>query len=622
VALLCRKCATICRIPSGRAIREGNTTQNPLTHLPWVIRTAFQAAPVDATLTLLGAILGGLVPGATLLLAKQAVDAVLHSSTPAQLLAPLLWLAVVLVLNEAVQALRPLLGERLYVRVWPLLERQVLQKASSLSLAQFDESATYDLMQRAANAIGPTTRRVFERLPQMAGQVFGIFTALAMLLGASPWLGLISVAVVGPLAFVQTRNANRSFELSKQLTPELRYTEYLTGLVTERGPATELRAYQLPGFFIGRWGEVYGRIVRQMRQADALNWRDNQLALLCQLVATGGTLLLIARLVSRGEAGPGDAVALTGALNVLNMNITQIAVGLGILWSDLLPMGDLHTFLKLPNRDRPLDEGRPFPAPLSGPVCFEGVSYTYPGRPAPVLDKITMTIQPGQKIALVGPNGAGKTTLVKLLLGLYQPTAGRITIGGVDLREIAPGDLRRHVSCIFQDFARYDLTLGENVAVGRLGAAPAEVAAAGEAAGLADVLSGLPRGYDTLLGKTFAGGTDLSGGQWQRVALARAFVRDAEPIILDEPTAALDARSELNLFTRFAELTRGKTAVLISHRLGVARLADRIIVLHEGHIVEDGSHGQLLAAGGLYASLFGAQAQWYEDAPEGQVTSV
>lgn len=525
-------------------------------------------------------------------------------------------------MNEAIQAVRPLLGERLYVRVWPHLERQVLHKASSLSLAQFDQSSTYDVMQRAANAIGPKSRSVFERLPQMVGQAFGILSALAILLGASPWLGLIGVAIVGPLAFVQTRNGNRTWELWRQSMPEWRYLEYLTSLVTERGPATELRAYQLPGFFIRRWSEVHAQVRRQFRQADGLNWRDNQLAVLCQLAATGATLLIVARLVSQGEASMGDAVALTGALTVLNMNISQIAFTIGILWSDLLPMGDLQTFLTLPNRERPADDGRPFPAPLSGPIRFEGVSYSYPGRPAPVLDNITLTIEPGQKIALVGPNGAGKTTLVKLLLGLYQPTAGRITIGGVDLADIAPGDLRRHVSCIFQDFARYDLTLGENVAVGRLGASPAEVAAAGEAAGLADVLSGLPGGYDTLLGKTFAGGTDLSGGQWQRVALARAFVRDADLIILDEPTAALDARSELNLFERFVDLTQGKTAVLISHRLGVARLADRIIVLADGRIAEDGTHSQLLAAGGLYASLFGAQAQWYEDGVEGRVAPV
>ncbi|HLN60120.1 MAG TPA: ATP-binding cassette domain-containing protein, partial [Symbiobacteriaceae bacterium] len=258
-------------------------------------------------------------------------------------------------------------------------------------------------------------------------------------------------------------------------------------------------------------------------------------------------------------------------------------------------------------------------------IRFENVTFQYPGRPTPVLDQINLTIEPGQRIALVGPNGAGKSTLVKLMLGLYQPTAGRITIGGVDLREMAQADLRRHVSCIFQDFARYDLTLGENVAAGRLGATAAEVTNAGVAAGLAALVAGLPNGYATLLGKTFAGGTDLSGGQWQRVALARAFVRDADLMILDEPTAALDARAELDLFGRFVELVAGKTAVLISHRLGITRLADRIIVLADGRIVEDGHHDELVAAGGLYASLFAAQAQWYQDgapAPEGQVAAV
>jgi ATP-binding cassette, subfamily B, bacterial len=572
-------------------------------------------------LNVAAAVLGGIAPGITLLLSKQAVDALVRSASLHELLVPLLWLAGVLVVGEAVQTLRPLLGQRLYVRVWPHLERQVLHKASSLSLSQLDEAATFDLMQRAANAIGPATERVFDFLPRMATMLLALLSALAILLAASPWLALIGGLVILPLALVQVGNANRYYQRNKQLTAKWRYVDYLTGMLTERAPATEVRAFQLPGFFVARWKQTYQDICQKIWRGEGLNWRDNEFGLLCQVLATAATLLIVARLMARGEASIGDAVALTGALTMLNGNISGLASLFGFLWSDLLPMGDLRQFLGLSTRERPADEGRPFPAPLAAPIRFEGVTFQYPGRPAPVLDNITLTIGPGQKIALVGPNGAGKSTLVKLLLGLYQPTAGRITIGGIDLAEIAPADLRRHVSCIFQDFARYDLTVGENVAVGRLGATAAEVAAAGEAAGLQDVVSGLPRGYDTLLGKTFEGGTDLSGGQWQRVALARAFVRNADLIILDEPTAALDPRSELNLFSRFVDLVAGKTAVLISHRLGVARLADRIIVLADGRIAEDGHHDELVTAGGLYASLFGAQAQWYEEEPEGTVAA-
>ncbi|HLN64828.1 MAG TPA: ABC transporter transmembrane domain-containing protein, partial [Symbiobacteriaceae bacterium] len=337
-------------------------------HLPWVTRAAFRAAPLDAAGTLLAAVLGGLAPGITLLLSKRAVDAVVHSGTLRELITPLSWLAGVLVAGEAIQALRPLLGQRLYARVWPYLERQVLHKASALTLAQFDQSTTYDLLQRASKATGQNAYGVFEALPQGAANAVSLGSALAILLTGSPWLGLIGLAAIIPLAFVQTNNTGRSYRRNRELSGHWRYTDYLVGLLTEREPATELRAYQLPGFFVGRWKETYQAICRKIWQVDGFNWRDNELALLCQVLATAATLLLIGLRISRGQAGLGDAVALTGALTLLNSSSAQMAHIMGTLWSDLLPIGDLQLFLALPDEERPPDQGRPFPAPLRGPI--------------------------------------------------------------------------------------------------------------------------------------------------------------------------------------------------------------------------------------------------------------
>jgi ATP-binding cassette subfamily B protein len=599
--------------PTFRNRRRYPLKRRPLVHLPWVLGLAWRAAPVDTPLFLLVALLLGFAPALSLLLSRQAVDAVAHGSAPGAFFTPLMILAGVLVLNESIQALRPLLFNRVALRLWPRLESMIIAKASGLSLRQFDQSETFDLLERASKDLGPLIDRLFSNLPQILTSAVAILASLTLLMGASPWLGLIGLLTIPPLTLVHTRRARRNYERNRALAPQWRYVSYLNNLLTERSSGTELRAYQLPNFFVQRWHGVYSKIKATIIGSQGTSYLESLVALLCTTLATAGMLLLVARQISRGQASLGDAVALTGALTLLSLHASIIASSVGYFWADLLPVADVHAFLQLQSEERPLDEGAPFPSPLMGSIKLENLSFQYPGRPEPILDRISLTIEPGEKIALVGPNGAGKSTLVKLLLGLYQPTSGRITIGGVDLQTIAPASLRRAVSCIFQEFARFDLTVAENVAIGNLGASDVAIAEAGEAAGLAEIAAKLPKGYQTLLGKTFSGGTDLSGGQWQRVALARAFVRDAEVIILDEPTAALDARAELELFGKFLDLTRGKTAVLISHRLGAARLADRIIVLDGGRIVEQGTHEALIAAGGLYADLFGAQAQFYEE---------
>jgi ATP-binding cassette subfamily B protein len=275
-----------------------------------------------------------------------------------------------------------------------------------------------------------------------------------------------------------------------------------------------------------------------------------------------------------------------------------------------LPALDIRAFLDRSAGEATAAGRLPYPG---GDIRFESVTFAYPGQAEPVLDRVSLVIREGERVALVGPNGAGKTTLIKLMLGLYRPNAGRITIGDINLCDIAPAALRDRVSCVFQDFARLDLTLADNISACAPDVDPASIAAACAATGLTDTLAALPQGAATQLGKTFSGGVELSGGQWQRIALARAFARDARLVVLDEPTAALDPLAELEVYAHFAELMAGRTTVLISHRLGAARLSERILVLDRGRIVEDGAHSELIAAQGLYASLFRTQAGWYQE---------
>jgi ATP-binding cassette subfamily B protein len=258
--------------------------------------------------------------------------------------------------------------------------------------------------------------------------------------------------------------------------------------------------------------------------------------------------------------------------------------------------------------------GLPAPSTLQDGVRFEAVSFTYPGGHRPALAEIDLRIRPGERIALVGENGAGKSTLVKLLLGLYHPTAGRISAEGIDLRSIAPETWRAMVGAVFQDYVRYSLTVRENVGFGRLEKLNdmRAIEEAARSSSAAEMIHSLPEGYETLLGKEFEGGQDLSQGQWQKLAIARAYLRSAEILVLDEPASALDALAELEVYRQFVKLSQGKAVLLISHRLGSARLADRILFLQQGRIVQEGTHDELMAAGGPYAELYGLQAKWYQ----------
>jgi ATP-binding cassette subfamily B protein len=314
----------------------------------------------------------------------------------------------------------------------------------------------------------------------------------------------------------------------------------------------------------------------------------------------------------QGELSLGTLFFLTGAISGSSSNIQSIFATFSSIADQSLFLTDLVEFFKVQPQVRSKPDAIPAPRPIRDGFSFEGVSFAYPGSPRLILDKLDLRIEPGERIALIGENGQGKTTIVKLITRLYDPSAGRILLDGVDLRDYNIEDLNREIGVIFQDFMRYEMSVRRNIAVGRIDDESDEDVRLAARKSLADaVVRRLPKGYDQLLGRRFEGGLDLSGGEWQKVALARAYLRDAQLLVLDEPTAALDARSEFEVFERFADLTEGKMALLISHRFSTVRMADRIVLLEDGQIAEQGNHKQLMALGARYAEMFDLQAASY-----------
>jgi len=390
--------------------------------------------------------------------------------------------------------------------------------------------------------------------------------------------------------------------------------------MTRRDEAKEVRIFTLAGHLFSRWLSLARRLAVERRQVEV---RHSWLTLGADFIAAAayaGCLLLLSSLVAGAKVSFGGYAMLMQALQRFSGRLDQVMRHFATLHEQSLYLGDLYEFLEIDAPERPEwrapleeeDSGGAVEVPSSAEIELRGVSFAYPGSDRLVLRGIDLTIKAGERIALIGENGAGKSTLVRVIMGLYQPTEGQVLLNGVDLREIPEKKLRRCFAAVFQEFVKYQFPAGENIRFGRLeDAEPWEVAEAAQLAGAASFIEQLPQGYETLLGRPL-GGVDLSGGQWQKLAIARALIRKAPVVILDEPTAALDPQSEAEVYRQFGEMTRGRTAILISHRLGSARLADRIVVLKEGRIVEMGSHDELVALGGEYARLFELQAQWYQ----------
>jgi ATP-binding cassette, subfamily B, bacterial len=489
---------------------------------------------------------------------------------------------------------------------------RLMEHAATLDLEDFEDSELQDRLDRARRQ----TMGRMTLVGQFLGQAQDVVTIASFAAGLAvfaPWLiGLLLLALVP--AFLGEAHFNaQSYLLDYSRTSQRRELEYVRQTGASVETAKEVKIFGLHRFLIERYRTLAAEFYAANRRLAVR--RAGWGGLLTALGTAGYYLAyaFIAWRTLRGDFTIGDLTFLAGSFRRLRNLLEGLLTGFSQLAGQALYLDDLFSFFEIEPEIVSPPGARPFPAPVRGGFTFEDVGFRYPGAERWAVRHLGFTLRAGEVLALVGENGAGKTTLVKLLARLYDPDEGRILLDGHDLREYDLEGLRANIGVIFQDFVRYHLTAGENIAVGRIEARHdrERVVAAAERSLADEVIRRLPDGYDQVIGKRFRRGIDLSGGEWQKVAIARAYMRDAPVLILDEPTAALDARSEFQVFQRFKELSRGKTAVLISHRFSSVRMADRILVMAEGQIEAVGTHEELLAQRGRYAELFELQAAGY-----------
>lgn len=587
-----------------------------LRNIPPLLKIVWQSGPAVVSADLALRLTAALIPLMMLAVAKRIMDAVQARFTGQPLPAEFWFLVAA---EAGLAAAGALLGRSIGFFDALLADRftrhvsvRVIEHASRLDLASYEDPVFYDKLERAR--VQATDRiAMVHAFGTILQQVVVAASLSATIFWFSPWLLLILVVAVVPAFLGESHFAFLGYSLGLRQTPVRRQLDYLRVLGASKESAKELRLFGLSPFITGEYSRLSNQIYDQnVRLARRRLWAGSVLTLLSTAGYYGAYAYVIFRTV-HGDLSLGTLYLLAGAIAGTSANIQNIFATFASIADQSLFLTDLVDFFRVGPRIASKPDSLPAPRPIRDGFVFDKVTFLYPGTTRLVLDQLDLRIAPGERIALIGENGQGKTTIVKLLTRLYDPTSGRILLDGVDLRDYDVEDLHREVGVIFQDFMRYELSARQNIAIGRVDAPElnGHIEQAARKSLAHEVILRLPGGYGQLLGRRFEGGVDLSGGEWQKIALARAYLRDAQLLILDEPTASLDARSEYEVFQRFAELTEGKMALLISHRFSTVRMADRIIVLADGRIAEQGSHTELMACHGRYAGMFELQAASY-----------
>ncbi|WP_114941049.1 ABC transporter ATP-binding protein [Mucilaginibacter endophyticus] len=588
-----------------------------LSNLPEFFGLVWQSSPGKTTMSFLLRIIRSAMPVALLYVGKLIIDQVVllnrHGGSQHEL-----WKLVIIEfllaivtdgLNRMISLIDSLLGD-LFSNYTSM---RIMRHAATLDLEQFEDSIFYDKLERARQqTVGRTVL-----LSQVMSQIqdfISIAFLLTGLLTLNPWLILLLLVSIIPSFMGESYFNSQNYALTRSQTPERRELDYVRYLGASDETAKEVKIFGLADFIINRFKTLSDKFYTDNSK---LAVRRSAWGTFFSVLGSAGYYTAYGFIIYQtvtGKSSVGTLTFLAGSFRQLSSLMENSLNRFTSVSQGAIYLNDFHEFFEIKPKITVASSPLPFPKPIKQGFTFEDVGFKYNNTESWANRHLNFTLQPGEKIALVGENGAGKTTLVKLLARLYDPTEGRILLDGTDLRNYDIADLRLNLGIIFQDYIRYQMSFSQNIAVGNIDEqANIELIRKAAHESLADTLAArLPLGYDQWLGRRFNEGVELSGGEWQKVALARAYMKEAQVLILDEPTAALDARAEYEVFQRFSSLTRGKSAVLISHRFSTARLADRIIVLERGSILEAGTHEQLMANNGRYAELFNLQAAGYQ----------
>jgi ATP-binding cassette subfamily B protein len=604
-----------------------------LRYFPALVRLIWSTGPVLSILMIVLRLARSLTPLFELYIARLIVDTVvasrLHGADWMRLI-HLFLSAIAIAITSDLLARGSILVESLMGDLFAnRTSVRIMEHAATLDLAQFEDPTFYDLLERARRE---STGRIglFSQALAMAQDLITLITLSTAMIVFNPWLLLVLGVTVLPSFIGETHFAGLGYSLLFRWTPQRRLLEYLRFVGASDRTAKEVQMFGLAPWLTERYRVLAQQFYEENR---SLSQRRAMVSASLSLLGTFGYYSAYGLIIYdtvRGFVTIGTMTFLAASFAQSRDIIQRLLLGATEVYQQILYLRDMFLFFEIKPTIVNRPNARPVPRPVREGFVFDNVGFQYPGSERWAIRHVSFALHPGERLAVVGENGAGKTTLTKLIARLYDPTEGRVLLDGVDLREYDLTELRHAIGVIFQDFVRYDMRFDENIGVGKIdetqdyltravaatnGSAPSVPGPIQSAAhdSLADtLLPRLPEGYAQMLGRRFEDGVDLSGGEWQKVALARAYLRDAQLLILDEPTAALDARAEFEVFERFSELTQGRMAILISHRFSTVRMADRILVLSKAHLVEQGTHEELLAKGGLYAELFTMQAAGYK----------